>query len=89
MLLVPGPNCGPLNASELRYVGEAGPRPDPNNASPEEWRDYLDLEDNPAGPLRENWYCRACRQYVTLERDTTTNEFTNSPLPSKKLGGKA
>ncbi len=90
MLLVPCPNCGPRNASDLRYVGEAGPRPDPNAATPEEWRDYLYLEANPAGLLRETWYCRSgCRRYFVLERDTTTNEFTNSPLPSTKLGGKA
>ncbi|MGI9623371.1 MAG: sarcosine oxidase subunit delta [Acidimicrobiales bacterium] len=90
MLLVPCPNCGPRNASDLHYVGEATPRPDPNSATPEEWRAYLYLEDNPAGLLRETWYCRSgCRRYFVLERDTTSNEFTNPPTPVSKIAGKA
>lgn len=90
MLLVPCPNCGPRNAADLRYVGEAGPRPDPNAATQEEWRTYLYIEDNPAGPLRETWYCASgCRRYFVLERDTATNEFTDPPMPGNKIGGKA
>lgn len=90
MLLVPCPNCGPRNSSDLRYVGEAKSRPDPKTASPEAWRSYLYIEDNPAGWLKENWYCRSgCRRYFSLERNTSTNEFRNPPLPGNKLGGKA
>ncbi len=90
MLLVPCPHCGPRNAADLRYVGEARRRPDPNTAGPDEWRDYLYLEDNPAGWLRETWYCRAgCRRYFTLERNTATNELRSPPLPGNKPGGKA
>lgn len=90
MLLVPCPHCGPRNASDLRYVGEAHPRPDQNAASESEWRNYLYMEDNPAGWLRENWYCRnGCRQYFTLERHTASNEFRNPPIPGRKLGGRA
>ena len=55
MLLVPTP-FGPRNASDLRYVGEVSSRPDPNATTPESWRDYLYLEDNPAGWMRETWY---------------------------------
>ncbi len=87
MLIVPCPNCGPRNASDLRYVGESRPRPDPNASSPKEWRAYLYERANPAGRLRETWYCRSgCRRYFALERDTVTNEFTNSPLPVGKMG---
>ena len=90
MLLVPCPHCGPRNAADMRYVGEAGPRPDPNTATPAEWREHLYIERNPAGLLRETWYCRSgCRQYFVLERDTATNEFVNSPTGVTKLGGKA
>lgn len=90
MLLVPCPNCGPRNSSDLHYVGEATARPDPNAATPEEWRTYLYIEDNPAGMLRETWYCRSgCRKYFVLERDTTTNAFSNPPMPGAKIGGKA
>ena len=90
MLLVPCPNCGPRNASDLSYGGESQRRPDPNNATPEEWRTYLYLENNPAGWLHENWYCRSgCRRYFSTERNTATNEFRDAPIPGAKLGGKA
>ena len=90
MLLVPCPHCGPRDASDLRYVGEAGPRPHPSEATPDEWRRYLYIERNPAGWLRETWYCRAgCRRYFVLERHTATNEFRDPPLPGTKLGGRA
>ncbi|MDH4279101.1 MAG: sarcosine oxidase subunit delta [Acidimicrobiia bacterium] len=85
MLLVPCPHCGPRNAADLRYVGETTARPDPTAVEPEAWRGYLYLRDNPAGRLTEMWYCRSgCRRYFTLERDTVTNEFDNSPLPFPK-----
>lgn len=90
MLLVPCPHCGPRNSTDLRYVGESHPRPDPNSASPQQWRSYLYIEDNPADWLRETWYCRlGCRRYFVLERHTGTNEFRNPPIPGTKRGGKA
>jgi heterotetrameric sarcosine oxidase delta subunit len=90
MLLVPCPHCGPRNAADLRYVGEARTRPDPATATPAEWRAYLYIEKNPAGWLRENWYCRfGCRRYFTVERNTETNEFRNPPIPGAKFGGRA
>lgn len=74
MLLVPCPHCGPRNASEFRWTGEAKPRPDPRAATPEEWRAYLYLKRNVAGWVREGWYHRAgCRRYFQIERDTVTN----------------
>lgn len=76
MILVPCPHCGPRNASEFRWVGDAKSRPDPNRATPEEWRAYLYLHVNPAGWMRETWFHRAgCRRYVTLERHTVSNAF--------------
>jgi heterotetrameric sarcosine oxidase delta subunit len=88
VLLVPCPHCGPRNASDLRYVGESVRRPDPNEATPEEWRSYLYLRSNPAGWLRETWYCRAgCRRYFTLERHTGTNQFRHPPLPGDRGEG--
>ena len=87
MLLVPCPHCGPRNSADLRHVGESHSRPDPSAATPEEWRAYLYLHDNPAGWVRETWYCRAgCRRYFTLERNTVTNEFREPPRPVGKIG---
>ncbi|MEM7095958.1 MAG: sarcosine oxidase subunit delta [Actinomycetota bacterium] len=90
MLLVPCPYCGPRNASDLRHVGESHVRPDPNTATPEEWRTYLYLRDNAADWTTETWYgTRCCRKYFKVERNTATNEFRNPPMPGNKLGGKA
>ena len=90
MLLVPCPNCGPRNSADLRYGGESHARPDPATASPLQWRGYLYLRDNPAGWLRETWYCRSgCRRWFALERNTATNEFRDPPHPGDKRGGKA
>ena len=91
MLLVPCPQtAGRATLSDLRYGGESHPRPDPATATPQQWRGYLYLRDNPAGWLRENWYCRSgCRRWFTVERNTATNEFRNPPMPGDKRGGKA
>jgi heterotetrameric sarcosine oxidase delta subunit len=90
MLLVPCPHCGPRNASDLRHVGECHARPDPSTATPEEWRAYLYLHENPAGWTRETWYCRAgCRSYFVLERNAATNEFRTPPTQVTQFGAKA
>ncbi|HSK92051.1 MAG TPA: sarcosine oxidase subunit delta [Euzebyales bacterium] len=75
MMVLPCPNCGPRNADEYRYVGEAHARPDPGTATPQTWRAYLYLRDNPAGWVTETWLHRAgCRRYLVVERHTVTNE---------------
>ena len=87
MLLIPCPHCGPRNQSDLRLLGEAVPRPNPNTATRAEWGAYLYLRDNPADWVTETWYCRSgCRQYFTVERHQATNEFRNPPLPGDKVG---
>jgi sarcosine oxidase subunit delta len=75
MMLLPCPWCGPRNVSEFRYAGEAGSRPDPGSATPEQWRRYLYFHTNSAGWTRENWYHTAgCRRYFPIERHHTSNE---------------
>jgi heterotetrameric sarcosine oxidase delta subunit len=49
MILIPCPHCGPRNSSEFAHAGERRPRPDPNAATPAEWRAYLYDKRNPAG----------------------------------------
>jgi len=89
MLLVPCPNCGPRNSTDLRYGGESTSRPDPATVNADQWRSYLHLRDNPAGWLTETWYCRSgCRRYFVLERNTVTNEFRRPPLPGSGKRGR-
>jgi heterotetrameric sarcosine oxidase delta subunit len=75
VILVPCPWCGPRNALEFGHVGEVITRPQPDSATPEQWRAYLYLRSNPCGWVTENWYHRAgCRRYFAIERHTLTNE---------------
>lgn len=75
MILLPCPWCGPRDSEEFGYVGELAPRPAPRTASPQQWRAYLYLRTNSAGWTAERWYHRmGCRRFLTVDRDTTTNE---------------
>jgi sarcosine oxidase subunit delta len=71
---VPCPNCGPRSYHEFAFGGELVDYRD--SADPDEnYRDVW-LRANAAGPQRERWYHAAgCRRWVTLERDTRTNEI--------------
>ncbi len=75
MILLPCPWCGARDSEEFGYVGELSARPDPRSTTSEQWRTYLYLRANPAGWTTERWYHRmGCRRFLTVERDTTTNE---------------
>ena len=78
MILLTCPWCGPRNVSEFAYGGSLVARPDPADAAPREWRDYLYLRDNTRGWVTERWYHRAgCRQFFIVERDTVTDQTRN------------
>ncbi len=75
MILLPCPWCGPRDAAEFGHLDDLPPRPDPRTATPQEWRGYLYLRDNPLGWVRETWYHRlGCRKYIQVERHTQTNQ---------------
>jgi len=77
MLLIPCPHCGLRNSSEFTYHGEQHTRPDPQEATAAMWRDYLYFHDNAAGSAVEQWFHAAgCRRYLSVARDTVTNEIT-------------
>jgi heterotetrameric sarcosine oxidase delta subunit len=75
MIRITCPNCGPRNSDEFRHGGESRPTP-PLGATPQEWRAYLYLRDNPMGWTTETWYHTAgCRRFFRLERHTVTHEM--------------
>lgn len=78
MLVIPCPYCGPRDAAEFTYGGEANiARPDPAQASDEAWGDYLFMRANPMGPVEERWvHVHGCRQWIVVRRDTRTHEIT-------------
>ena len=72
------PHCGPRDAREFAYLGDANvTRPDP--AAPDalkRFTDYVYLRDNPAGPLRELWYHGGgCQTWLVVTRNTRTHEI--------------
>lgn len=77
MITIPCPYCGPRNASEFRYIGEQGSRPDPNQTTPAAWRSYLYMQFNEAGRAAETWWHGSgCRRYLVVERHMVTNEVS-------------
>src|ERR1700683_1393114 len=90
MILVPCPYCGPRNASEFRWGGEIKPRPDPNSATKEQWRDYLYLRRNATGWITETWCHQAgCGRSFRSERHATTNEIRATYVGSHPQPGSA
>ena len=82
MLLIPCPWCGPRDEAEFHYGAQADvPYPaDPGSLTDEEWAAYLFTRTNPKGELHERWFHTAgCRQWLTVTRNTVTNEITATP----------
>jgi heterotetrameric sarcosine oxidase delta subunit len=78
------PWCGPRNIGEFAWLGESRVRPDPENATPEQWRAYLYLRENRAGVVSESWLHRAgCRRVLDARRDTRTNEVLDTSPPRR------
>jgi sarcosine oxidase subunit delta len=70
---IPCPFCGPRDAQEFSYLGDATPKR-PKTA--EAFHDYVYSRDNPAGPHREYWqHVFGCRSWLVVTRDTRTHEM--------------
>jgi sarcosine oxidase, subunit delta len=81
-------NCplnGPRNISEFVCLGEVKAPPSPTAAT-SEWSDYVFMERNPAGIVRE-WWSHVATSYVFIvERDTRTDMII-ATYPPDQLGG--
>ena len=78
MLLIPCPWCGPRDASEFHYGGEAHiMRPTaPEALSDAEWADYLFMRTNTKGPFLERWvHSQGCRRWFNAARDTVSDRI--------------
>ncbi len=72
------PLNGPRNISEFVYGGEVVEHPDPNRCSNAEWSDYVFMENNEAGVVREWWYHAPTAYWFIAERDTMTEEIVRT-----------
>ena len=60
--------------------------PDPQTCSDREWADYLFMESNTKGMVREWWLHAASSYWFIAERNTETNEITRT-YPVSELYG--
>ena len=74
-------NCplnGPRNISEFVWGGEVKPLPDETKLSDREWAEYVFLENNTAGVVRE-WWCHVPTSFCFIaERNTVTDEIVKT-----------
>ncbi|MEH2482098.1 heterotetrameric sarcosine oxidase delta subunit [Nitrobacteraceae bacterium AZCC 2146] len=79
---IPCPFCGPRDASEFAYHGDATlTRPDAGTADANAMYDYVYLRDNPAGVHQEHWYHSAgCHAWLKVTRNVSTHEIINAAL---------
>lgn len=78
MKLIDCPLNGLRNAQEFINGGEVSEMPDPARCSTEEWADYVFLEENRKGVVRE-WWCHLPTSYWFIgERDTATDEIVKT-----------
>lgn len=69
------PLNGPRNISEFVWGGEVKAMPDPNACSPREWGEFVFIENNTAGVIRE-WWCHVPTSFWFIaERNTVTDEI--------------
>ena len=72
------PLNGPRNINEFAYGGTVGDMPDPAQASDERWAEYLFIENNTRGRVREWWYHLPSAYWFIAERDTATDQITKT-----------
>lgn len=68
------PLNGPRNIQEFVCAGEVTIEPDAA-ASDQQWADYLFLQDNRAGVVREWWLHAPTSYWFIAERDTRSDEI--------------
>ena len=78
MKIMPCPLNGPRNISEFVCGGEVAVPPDPNRCSQEAWADYVFMQDNRAGVVREWWYHAPTAYWFIAERNTLTDEIVRT-----------
>ena len=84
MKIMTCPLNGPRNISEFAWGGEVKAMPDPTTCSDDEWAEYVFLENNTAGVVRE-WWCHLPTTYWFIaERNTLTDEILRT-YPASEL----
>ncbi|MCZ6526406.1 MAG: sarcosine oxidase subunit delta [Gammaproteobacteria bacterium] len=75
MKLMRCPLNGVRNISEFVCGGEVIDMPDPDNCNDREWADYIFMENNTRGVVREWWLHAPTSYWFIAVRDTISNEI--------------
>ena len=84
MKLMQCPLNGPRNIAEFAYGGEVVDAPDVISCSDREWAEYLFIDDNSSGVVREWWIHTPSSYWFIAERDRSSNEIIKT-YPSSDL----
>ncbi len=77
------PLNGWRNIQEFAHAGEVLDEPDPNRCTDLEWAEYIFIEDNKAGLVKE-WWCHVATAYWFIaERDTVRDEIVRTFDPGE------
>jgi sarcosine oxidase subunit delta len=68
------PLNGPRNISEFACLGEVKTMPAPGSGTAE-WSDFVFIEQNPAGLVREWWIHIPTNYVFIVDRDTRTDDI--------------
>ena len=86
MLRINCPWCGVRNEDEFSYGGDATVQRPADDASQDDWYDYVYTRDNPAGVHTEHWqHINGCRAWITVVRNTLTHEISSTAPASPTL----
>ena len=86
MKIINCPLNGPRNASEFIWGGDVKDMPEPETADVAAWADYVFLQENEAGVVRE-WWCHVPTAFWFIaERNTRTDEILRT-YPARDLYG--
>jgi sarcosine oxidase subunit delta len=81
---IPCPFCGPRDAQEFVYLGDATQRR-PSLDAPQAMVDYVYLRDNPAGWHREYWHhVSGCRSWLIVTRDTISHQIAKVEYAARR-----
>lgn len=81
-MIIKCPICGPREASEFTYVGDATvERPEQDRSELEKWSKYVFQRENPRGAHEEHWqHTSACRSFLKVKRNTVTHSISEVTL---------
>lgn len=82
MKIMTCPLNGPRNISEFAYGGEVKDLPAPG-CDNETWVDYVYLQENLAGVVKEWWYHTPTAFWFIAERDTRTDTILKTYAASE------